>query len=117
MPLPAPMLARSGRLPTDSGYAFELKWDGFRALVRTGSDFRVRSRRGWNMTELLPELRELPVDAILDGELVALGEDEWPRLPLGMRAAPEPQPGHPAHLHRLRRPRDRRPINRAPAVQ
>src|SRR5690348_13827745 len=81
MPLPAPMLARSGRLPTDSGYAFELKWDGFRALVRTGDDFRVRSRRGWNMTELLPELRELPVDAVLDGELVALGEDEWPDFP------------------------------------
>jgi bifunctional non-homologous end joining protein LigD len=81
MPLPAPMLARSGRLPTDSGYAFELKWDGFRALVRTGDDFRVRSRRGWNMTELLPELRELPVEAVLDGELVALGEDEWPDFP------------------------------------
>jgi bifunctional non-homologous end joining protein LigD len=75
------MLARSGRLPSESGYAFELKWDGFRALARTGDDFRVRSRRGWNMTELLPELRNLPVDAVLDGELVALGDDEWPDFP------------------------------------
>jgi bifunctional non-homologous end joining protein LigD len=75
------MLARSGRLPTDGGYGFELKWDGFRALVRTGDEFRVRSRRGWNMTELLPELRDLPVDAVLDGEIVALGDHGWPWFP------------------------------------
>jgi ATP-dependent DNA ligase len=29
------MLARSGRLPTSGGYAFEVKWDGFRAIVST----------------------------------------------------------------------------------
>jgi bifunctional non-homologous end joining protein LigD len=62
------MLARCGRLPADPGYVFELKWDGFRALVRCGSEFRVRSRRGWNMTDLLPELAPLPVDAVLDGD-------------------------------------------------
>jgi ATP-dependent DNA ligase len=71
--LPAPMLARSGRLPLESGCTYELKWDGFRALVRSGSEFRVRSRRGWNMTDLLAELAALPVNAVLDGELVALG--------------------------------------------
>ena len=27
------MLLRSGRLPTSGDYAFEPKWDGFRALV------------------------------------------------------------------------------------
>jgi bifunctional non-homologous end joining protein LigD len=32
-------------------------------------------------TPLLPELAALPVDAVLDGELVALGEDEWPDFP------------------------------------
>jgi ATP-dependent DNA ligase len=40
------MLARSGRLPAEAGYAFELKWDGFRAIVRAGEGFSVRSRRG-----------------------------------------------------------------------
>jgi len=75
------MLARSGRLPAEGGYGFELKWDGFRALVRAGDGFTVRSRRGWNMTELLPELAELPVDAVVDGVPVALGEDEWPDFP------------------------------------
>ncbi len=44
------MLARSGPLPDRDGYAYEPKWDGFRALVRCGSEFRVRSRRGWNVT-------------------------------------------------------------------
>ena len=34
--------------------------------------FRARSRNGWNMTPLLPELAEaLPADVQLDGELVA----------------------------------------------
>jgi bifunctional non-homologous end joining protein LigD len=33
------------------------------------------------MTKLPPELRELPVDAIMDGELVALGDDGWPDFP------------------------------------
>jgi ATP-dependent DNA ligase len=27
------MLARSGRLPTSGDYTYELKWDGFRAIV------------------------------------------------------------------------------------
>ena len=48
-----------------------MKWDGFRALVSTEGDFRVRSRRGWNMSEVLPELRKLPTGPVLDGELVA----------------------------------------------
>jgi bifunctional non-homologous end joining protein LigD len=34
------------------------------------------------MTDLLPELAALPVEAVLDGELVALGDDGWPDFPL-----------------------------------
>ena len=40
------MLARSGRLPTGGDYAYELKWDGFRAIFSTEGSLRVRSRRG-----------------------------------------------------------------------
>ena len=29
------MLAPSGRLPTSGDYAYEVKWDGFRAIVST----------------------------------------------------------------------------------
>ena len=71
-----------GRLPDRGGYAYEPKWDGFRALIRCGDEFRVGSRRGWNMAARVPELVALPVDALLDGEPVALGADGWPYFPL-----------------------------------
>ena len=49
-----------GRLPTSGDYAFEPKWDGFRALVSRSGELRVKSRRGWDMTSLVPELEALP---------------------------------------------------------
>jgi bifunctional non-homologous end joining protein LigD len=76
------MLARSGRLPTSGDFAYEVKWDGFRAIVSTENGLRVRSRRGWDMTELVPELAALPVFTTLDGELCAFGEDGLPDFPL-----------------------------------
>jgi bifunctional non-homologous end joining protein LigD len=72
------MLARSGVLPTRPGWSFEPKWDGFRAIVRTGDGYCVRSRRGWLMTQLLPEFATLPVRGVFDGELVAFGTDGRP---------------------------------------
>ena len=74
------MLARSGLIPIGD-YAFEVKWDGFRALVSRNGDYQVRSRRGWRMTSLLPELADLPAGVVLDGELVAF-EDGRPHFPL-----------------------------------
>jgi bifunctional non-homologous end joining protein LigD len=77
------MLARSGPIPTRGDWTFEVKWDGFRAIVSTEcAPLRVRSRRGWDMTPLVPELSALPVSATLDGELVAFGEDGAPDFPL-----------------------------------
>jgi ATP-dependent DNA ligase len=58
--LPDPMLSRPGPIPTGPGWRYEVKWDGFRALVSTVDGLRVRSRRGWDMTPLLPELGSLP---------------------------------------------------------
>ena len=66
------MLARSESLPTRGDFAFEVKWDGFRAIVSTEGSLRVRIRRGWDMTERLTFLSELPARVILNGELVAL---------------------------------------------
>ena len=71
MRLPDPMLSRPGTLPLGANYAFEVKWDGFRAIVPTIDGLRVRSRRGWNMTERVPELAALPAGLVLDGELEA----------------------------------------------
>jgi bifunctional non-homologous end joining protein LigD len=78
------MLSRAGPLPSGSGWSFELKWDGFRAIVSTEDDLAVRSRRGWNMTGVLPELRALPSGLVLDGELVAWKGSE-PYFPLVCR--------------------------------
>jgi bifunctional non-homologous end joining protein LigD len=74
------MLARSGLLPAARGWRFEPKLDGFRCLVCThGGRFRARSRRGWDMTSLLPELAaQLPADVQLDDELVAYDDTGRP---------------------------------------
>src|SRR4051794_35647102 len=96
MPLPpSPMLSRTGDLPTGGGWSFEVKWDGFRALVSTEDGLKVRSRRGWNMTEALPELAGLPDGLVVDAELVVFNADgnpDWPllcrRVPHGERRIP-----------------------------
>jgi len=76
------MLLRSGSIPKRGQYAYEVKWDGFRALLSTESGLRVRSRRGWDMTELVPEFSAFPVYGIFDGELVAFDADGNPDFPL-----------------------------------
>ena len=79
--LPVPMLSRPGPLPEHGNWSFEVEWDGFRALVRTHGGLHVSSRRGWNMTSLLPELEELPSGLVLDGEIVAFNEEGLPWFP------------------------------------
>ncbi len=74
-----PMLASPGELPGDDepGWAYELKWDGIRALafVEDGQ-VRLVSRLGRDMTRAYPELHRLSGPpswsrAVLDGEIVA----------------------------------------------
>ena len=70
----APMLATTGPLPAGTGWAYEFKWDGVRALasVRDGT-LRLHARSGAEITVAYPEVaplgRTLP-DALLDGEIV-----------------------------------------------
>jgi hypothetical protein len=45
---------RLGAVPRGD-YAYEVKWDGFRAIVSTEDGLRVWSRRGWDMTERVAE--------------------------------------------------------------
>ncbi|MGE5187090.1 MAG: ATP-dependent DNA ligase [Acidobacteriota bacterium] len=74
----APMLAKlsEGGLPEGSGWIFEPKWDGFRALVyKDGPDVYIQSRDlkplGRYFPELEGSLRErLPERCVLDGEIV-----------------------------------------------
>ena len=56
------MLAKPAAMPRRaSGYAYEPKWDGFRALLSTEHGLRVLSRRRWKMAPLLAELEAFPV--------------------------------------------------------
>ncbi len=57
------------------GWIFELKYDGFRALVeRKDGAVRIFYRSGRGATEIFPEIAEavtaLPFDLVLDGEIV-----------------------------------------------
>ena len=74
-----PMLAKLAALPGDeSKWAFEVKWDGVRAITHSEPGrLRLLSRNGNDITGAYPELRPLngalgSHRAILDGEIVAL---------------------------------------------
>ncbi len=69
-------------LPRGEGWAFEFKWDGVRALIDVGeAGVRIWSRAGNEVTTAYPELVALAGDvgdALLDGEIVAFGDDGRP---------------------------------------
>lgn len=62
----------------DNDWAFEMKWDGIRAIATVdGGTVRLTSRNGKDLTAGYPELRELgtvvsATTAAVDGEIVAL---------------------------------------------
>ncbi len=81
------MLAQPGDLPTGPEWAYELKWDGVRALADTrGGRLRLYSRSGADVTVAYPELAglaEAVPDVLLDGEIVvldAVGRTSFPAL-------------------------------------
>ncbi|MCW2723559.1 MAG: polymerase LigD, ligase domain protein [Frankiales bacterium] len=84
-PLPRdlrPMLATPGALPSDDdNWAYEVKWDGVRALLAVeGGRLTVTSRNGNDVTASYPELRGLGLQlgarqVLLDGEVVAFNPE------------------------------------------
>jgi ATP-dependent DNA ligase len=72
-----PQLALSRKtLPTDEGWAYEPKYDGFRALAFVdGDDLFLQSRSGRPLARYFPELEFPDGRYIIDGELLILGED------------------------------------------
>ena len=76
-PTVQPQLALSRKqLPTDEGWAYEPKWDGFRALAFVdGDDLFLQSRNGRPLARYFPELVFPKGRYVLDGELVILGAD------------------------------------------
>jgi ATP-dependent DNA ligase len=72
-----PQLALSRKtLPTDEGWAFEPKYDGFRALAFVdGDELFLQSRSGRPLARYFPELEFPEGRYIIDGELLILGDD------------------------------------------
>ena len=82
-----PMLATPGTVvdvTTGADWAFEMKWDGVRAIATVTPDgVQLTSRNGNDMTLLYPELSDLGSfvnadNAVLDGEVVALNKSGRP---------------------------------------
>ena len=87
----APMLATlgaEGALSEDDDWAFEMKWDGIRAIATiSAGEVTLTSRNGNDLTKTYPELQSLAAavdgDAVVDGEIVALdakGRPDFGRL-------------------------------------
>src|SRR4051794_3733208 len=85
-----PMLAKAGRIPeSDTGeWAYEIKWDGVRALgYADHGRWRMLSRRLEDVAPRSPELAPIAAAltaraAILDGEVVALDGEGRPSFQL-----------------------------------
>jgi bifunctional non-homologous end joining protein LigD len=90
LPIISPMLAQIGKgdPPTGSGWLYEIKWDGVRAIcyIQNGR-LRMLTRNGNAMERQYPELSVLPhhvkaKTAILDGEIAALDARGLPSFEL-----------------------------------
>jgi ATP-dependent DNA ligase len=85
MPPVAPMLAKPvAAIPP--GQFYEPKWDGFRSIVfRDGGEVEIGSRKERPMTRYFPDVvesvrRSFPPRAVIDGEIVIVGDgglDFW----------------------------------------
>ena len=76
------MLAKAApTIPEGDEWRYEPKWDGFRSIIfRHGDDVELGSRNSKPLTRYFPEVVEnvkaaFPDDAVVDGELVIVGED------------------------------------------
>jgi bifunctional non-homologous end joining protein LigD len=89
------MLARLHDQPFDDpDWIYEIKWDGYRAIAEiNGSDVKLYSRNGLSFEQAYPSmfsaLAALGINAVLDGEIVALDEDGKPSFQLLQHATSE----------------------------
>ena len=72
-PVVLPQLARPRKeLPEGDGWAYEPKWDGFRAIAFVdGAETHLQSRNGKELSRYFPEVVLPEGRHVLDGELVA----------------------------------------------
>jgi DNA ligase D-like protein (predicted ligase)/DNA ligase D-like protein (predicted 3'-phosphoesterase) len=71
-----PMLAEPADTPFGgTGWLFEVKWDGIRAIAYVGETLSILSRNDNDITRKFPELAELSrlaSDVVLDGEIIVM---------------------------------------------
>ncbi|MGN6380436.1 MAG: ATP-dependent DNA ligase [Gaiellales bacterium] len=73
-PLPPQLAKSAGSLPEGDGWAFEPKYDGFRAIAFVdGDEVFLQSRNGRPLGRYFPELRFPAGRYVLDGELLIRG--------------------------------------------
>lgn len=84
-----PMLAGRRDAPfDDESWWFEVKWDGYRAVVgASGGSIRARSRRGLDLLGPFPEIAsvEIPDGVVVDAEIVAFDDAGRPSFSLLQR--------------------------------
>lgn len=86
-------------LPVGSGWLYELKLDGYRALLlKQGKQIRILSRNEKDLTPMYPGIAAAGLhlnaeQAVVDGEIVALAEDGRPSF-----QALQHRGSHPRHL-------------------
>lgn len=76
-------LGSQAELGDETQWAFEMKWDGIRAIAEVvDGQVRLTSRNGIDLTATYPELAELAdavrANAVIDGEIVALSRSGRP---------------------------------------
>ena len=126
-----PMMARTGTLPRDDEHwAFEVKWDGVRAVCHSEPGrMRLHSRNLLDITPRYPEVGRLNRAlshhrAVLDGEIVALDAERQAELRRAAAAharrlgdrRPAPGQGDAGHLRHLRPAVARRPLAHGAAL-
>lgn len=84
IPVAPMLLGKAAHPPAGSAWSFELKYDGFRAIVHTtSSKTAIWSRNGYDLARRFPEFAELHnyVPAcVVDAELCVLDERGHPRF-------------------------------------
>jgi len=84
-----PMLATRWPAPfEDEDWWFEVKWDGYRAVVGSADGkIRARSRRGLDLIGHFPELARLdiPDGVVIDGEITVFDDEGRPSFSLLQR--------------------------------
>jgi DNA ligase D-like protein (predicted ligase) len=81
--IPPMLLLKTDALPNDSGWRYELKLDGYRAIAfKSGGKLHLRSRNDKDFSEryagIVEGLAKLPEETVIDGEVVAFDEQGRP---------------------------------------